>query len=79
MAIEIVIGPGGNARGIYDDAFDFACLGETQIRRASFVEPDHQGSWFADLSPVNGPKLGPFSKRGVALEAEIAWLRQHAF
>jgi hypothetical protein len=75
MVIEIVIGPSGDAQSIYDETFDFVCLGEVQIRRASFVEPDEQGRWFADLSPVRGPELGPFAKRSVALEAELIWLR----
>ena len=78
MAVEIVIGPNGDARTIYDERFDFACLGDVQIRRASFVEPDESGRWFADLSPVGGPTLGPYGKRSMALEAEVNWLRLHA-
>jgi hypothetical protein len=77
MTIEIVIGPGGDACTIYDERFDVACLGEVTIRRASFVEPDARGRWFADLSPVDGPQLGPFGKRSAALDAEVAWLRLH--
>ena len=30
--------------------------------------------WWADLSPVKGPKLGPFSRRSDALQAENYWL-----
>ena len=30
--------------------------------------------WLADLSPVNGPVLGPFDRRSEALAAELAWL-----
>ena len=75
---EIVIGPGGDARGIYGEAFDYACLGTVHIRRASWVEPDEGGRWWADLSPVLGPKLGPYTKRSAALEAELTWLRLHA-
>ena len=78
MAVEIVIGPNGDARTIYDERFDFACLGDVQIRRASHVEPDESGRWFADLSPVGGPTLGPYGKRSMALEAEVNWLRLHA-
>jgi hypothetical protein len=76
---EIVIGPSGEAQSIYNEMFDFAYLGEVQIRRASHCEPDEQGRWWADLSPVRGPKLGPFTKRSAALEAELTWLRLHAF
>lgn len=31
-------------------------------------------AWWADLSPVNGPLLGPFLSRSSALEAEVEWL-----
>ena len=39
-------------------------------RRASHVEPDADGRWWADLSPVAGPRLGPFEVRSAALDAE---------
>jgi hypothetical protein len=42
--------------------------------RASHVEPDDVGDWYADLEPVGGPKLGPFKTRRMALAAEIDWL-----
>ena len=74
---EIVISPGGSAQSIYGEEFDFACLGEVQIWRASFVEPDARGHWWADLSPVRGPMLGPFGKRSAALGEEVRWLRLH--
>ena len=38
------------------------------------VAPD--GAWTADLSPVNGPVLGPYTRRSEALAAEIAWLER---
>ncbi len=33
--------------------------------------------WWADLLPVNGPVLGPFSTRSEALEAELRWLEDN--
>jgi len=39
------------------------------------VEPDASGDWWADLSPVAGPALGPFTHRSEALHAEAMWLR----
>jgi hypothetical protein len=33
--------------------------------------------WSANLSPVRGPKLGPFPRRSQALAAERQWLEQH--
>ncbi|MBL8794615.1 MAG: hypothetical protein JNM56_11980, partial [Planctomycetia bacterium] len=52
-------------------------LGLIAIRRASHVEPAAEGSWFADLSPVDGPVLGPFRLRSEALAAERRWLEDH--
>ena len=50
---------------------------EPSITRASHVEPDQQGRWLADLTPVAGPVLGPFERRSEALEAEQSWLAEH--
>ena len=75
--MEMVIAPAGVIRCIYDEAMDLTALGAVEIRRASFVEPDAAGEWWADLSPVDGPKLGPFHLRSAALAAEVDWLRQH--
>jgi hypothetical protein len=73
--MELIIGTNGDARCIYGEELNLSALGEVQIRRASHVEPDELGQWWADLSPVSGPKLGPFTHRSSALEAEVAWLR----
>jgi len=75
--MEIIINPDGNARCIYAEDIDLATLGEVDVVRASHVEPDDNGLWWADLAPVIGPKLGPFTRRSVALGAEVAWLHQH--
>ena len=72
--MQIVIKPGGVFIGIYSDAFDYGELGNYRIRRASHVEPDDDGRWTADLSPVDGPTLGPFYKRSEALGAELEYL-----
>lgn len=34
----------------------------------------YPGTWWADLTPVEGPVLGPFTKRSEALAAEAEWL-----
>ena len=75
--MELVILPGGVVRCVYDEAIELAALGRLSVERASHVEPDAHGQWLADLSPVGGPALGPFSRRSAALAAEVAWLRQH--
>jgi hypothetical protein len=72
--MELVVDPSGQVRCLYDEAIDLTALGPLQITRASHVEPDDQGNWWADLSPVDGPKLGPFHLRSDALEAEVYWL-----
>ena len=48
-----------------------------RIARGSHVEPTVDGQWTADLSPVNGPVLGPFRCRSDALVAERQWLEEH--
>ena len=75
--MDLVIETDGTVRCLYEEAFDLSSLGEVSIERGSHVEPDDQGRWFADLSPVDGPLLGPFSKRSDALDAEARWLTAH--
>ena len=72
--MQLVIEPSGNARCVYGEAIDLAAIGRLEVTRASHVEPDADGHWRADLSPVDGPQLGPFSHRSLALAAEAAWL-----
>jgi hypothetical protein len=72
--MTIVIAADGTARCLYLEAIDLAELGQPVITRASHVEPDAAGRWFADLSPVSGPALGPYAARSDALAAEAAWL-----
>lgn len=33
--------------------------------------------WWADLTPVGGPVLGPFNVRDIALSEEIKWLKKN--
>lgn len=75
--MQIVIRPNGAAQCIYDESIDLAALGRVSITRASHVEPDPQGGWLADLSPVTGPRLGPYPLRSQALAAEREWFERH--
>jgi len=75
--MELHINHRGTVHCVYDEALDLAALGTMEIRRASHVEPDGAGAWWADLSPVGGPKLGPHARRSAALEAELNWLQQN--
>ena len=72
--MQLVIELGGVVRCIYSEQINLAALGSPAITRASIVEPDQQGRWWADMGPVNGPMLGPFDHRSEALVAEAAWL-----
>ena len=72
--MELVVGCDGGVRCIYDDALDLRELGKLQITRASHVEPDAEGYWWADMGPSGGPVLGPFRSRTEALRAERVWL-----
>ena len=75
--MQLIIEPGGAVRCLYSEEIDLAALGSPVITRASHVEPNQQGGWLADLSPLAGPVLGPFGRRSEALEAERAWLESH--
>ena len=75
--MQLFIEPSGNCRCVYSEAIDVRQLGSAVIQRGSHVEPTADGSWTADLSPVNGPVLGPFSTRSEALDVEVEWLLEH--
>ena len=72
--MKLVISYSGECKAVYDESLELSGLGKPIIRRASHVEPTPDGRWTADLSPVGGPILGPFSLRSQALEAELNWL-----
>jgi hypothetical protein len=75
--MQLRIDPAGVVRCVYAEAIDLSSLGPLTVRRASHVEPDEQGRWWADLSPVSGPRLGPFPVRSQAPGAERDWLEAH--
>ena len=72
--MQLIIGPTGEVRCLYDELINLRALGRLRITRASHVEPDAAGRWWADLGPVHGPRLGPFRDRSRALGAELTWL-----
>ncbi len=76
--MELVVDAGGGVRCIYDEALDLREIGKLQITRASHVEPDAEGFWWADMAPSGGPMLGPFRSRSEALGAERGWLSFNA-
>ena len=62
--MELVVGADGAVRCIYDKALDLRALGKLRITRASHVEPDSDGKWWADMGPVGVPVLGPSGRGG---------------
>jgi len=75
--VNLVVRSDGTVEYLYDDALDLTSLGRLTITRASHVEPTGSGQWTADLTPANGPVLGPFRTRTEALHAERIWLEEH--
>jgi hypothetical protein len=72
--MQLIIDPEGCCRCLYGEAIPLQAMGRLTITRGSHVEPDAAGQWWADLAPVDGPKLGPFADRSEALDAERDWL-----
>lgn len=75
--MHLSIDSSGVVRCLYAETIDLQTLGTMTIERASHVEPDADGQWWAELSPVDGPTLGPFARRRDALTAEQGWLEEH--
>ena len=72
---ELLIEADGSVRMIYSELIVPSALGAITIERGSNVEPDEAGQWFADLAPCSGPRLGPYTLRSQALDAEVKWLQ----
>ena len=72
--MELVVSSQGVVRCLYEETLSLESLGTLRLSRASHVEPDSAGNWYADLGPVDGPRLGPFARRSAALTAERDWL-----
>lgn len=75
--IVIDINPDGIISMIHNDNMaPLLSEGDSVLRRASHVEPCGI-QWIADMSPLNGPVLGPFVLRGEALASEAEWIKVH--
>ena len=75
--LELFIAADGTAKCLYGETLNLSSLGSLHIKRASHVEPDDRGRWMVDLSPVDGPTLGPYLTRSHALSVEAEWLLRH--
>ena len=77
--IVINIDDEGRASFIWNDELaSMKTHGDTKIRRVSYVEPEDD-KFTADLSPVGGPKFGPFNTHKEAIDAELGWLKENIF
>lgn len=74
--MKLMVDANGGIRCLYDETIDLTLLGAITIKRASHVEPDENGLWWADLAPLKGPTIGPFSLRSDALQAERTWIEE---
>jgi len=75
--VRLIVDNTGGVRFVYSDAAAAVAraVGTLTTRRASHVEPTHDGRWAADMSPVRiGVTLGPYDTRQEALDAERDWL-----
>ena len=77
ITLELFVAADGTAKCLYSETLNLSSLGSLQIERASHVEPDDRGRWTVDLSPVDGPTLGPYPTRSHALSVEAEWLLRH--
>jgi len=75
--MHLIVDAWGTLRCLYTEEIDLSGFGCPVISRASTVEPDTDGRWWADMKPVNGPCLGPFPRRSEALQAEQEWLESN--
>ena len=72
--MELIVCSGGKVVTPYNELLDLSDLGPARVTRASHVEPDASGNWFATI--IGGPTLGPFAKRSEAITAEVEWLQE---
>jgi hypothetical protein len=72
--VLMIIDTNGSVSCLYSDALELDQIGRLTISRGSHVEPNLDGQWTADMSPVCGPTLGPYRSRRDALAAEVSWL-----
>ena len=75
--MQLIVLVDGRIRYLYQESLDLSPLGEMTITRASHLEPDESAQWWADLGRSSGPRIGPFSRRSAALQAEQSWLEGH--
>lgn len=53
------------------------CDHATLVAENYRITDEVRNKWFADMTPVRGPVLGPYETRQLALDAETTWLLEH--
>jgi len=92
MSECVIVNPNGTLRFLVSDRTEqaFSEASVLEIHRVSHVDvfedldpkaktkaaPGSPTSWYADMSPVNGPVLGPFRSRKRALQEERYYLER---
>jgi len=74
MELVISFNEDGSVQSLYNEELNLEEIGDLNIKRASYVEPDKDGNWYVDLKPINGKILGPFKKRSEALKEEHKYI-----
>lgn len=81
MEVSVFILSDGTVNFLYyDELKPLLAIGDVDVARASHVDPEKTLDglkWFANLAPVNGPKLGPYETRTEAITGEIDWLTEN--
>ena len=62
--MQMVIDTKGQVHCLYSETLDLTALGSLSIRRASHVEADDTGQWWADLAPVDEAGARAWFQRG---------------
>ena len=70
MMDAFVLRPDGTVVGLYTDMIDLRALGHVQAKRASAVEWDETAQVWRARIFATGEVLGPFRRRGEAVDAE---------
>lgn len=75
---SINIAKDGTLRFIYDETLSLLLTtGAATVQRASFLTEQENGEWMGNLAPVQGPTIGPFPTRALAIQAEREWIEKH--
>ena len=75
---SINIAKDGTLRFIYDETLSpLLTTGAANVQRASFLSEQENGEWMGNLAPVQGPTIGPFPTRALAIQAEREWIEKH--